>query len=91
MVSLERLKAVVSVPSDAAAIRLGQVVRLMVPALDGQTWEARVDRIIPILDERTRSLSLTAFFPDTISGQTSGPGLYPGMAVTAHVHLGDDP
>ena len=92
VVSLERLKAVVSVPqSDAAAIRPGQVVRLMVPALDGHVWEARVDRIVPILEERTRSLSLTAFFPNTISDLTRWPGLRPGMAVTAHVHLGNDP
>ncbi len=94
VVSLERLKVVVSVPqSDAAGIRLGQAVRLMVPALNGQAWEARVDRIVPTLEERTRSLSLTAFFPDQARGEAllTSAVLRPGMAVTAHVHLNDDP
>jgi RND family efflux transporter MFP subunit len=59
--------------SSAAAVRVGQTVTLTTEAFPGRTFEGRVIRIGPSLDEKTRAL--------TVEAQVANPNnqLRPGM------------
>ena len=64
---------------DLAKIRLGQKVLVGMDSYKGQVFEAAVTRIEPIVNERTRSITIEARFVQ------SPPTLYPHLSVEANV------
>lgn len=80
LVRLDPLRVRAEIPESAAAeVRAGQAVTLAVNAFPGRTFTARVVRIGPSLNERTRAL--------TIEAEVSNPQhlLRPGMLVRSQV------
>jgi membrane fusion protein (multidrug efflux system) len=74
------VRAVVAVPEvEAARVGVGQPVILTTEALPGRTFHGTVSRHSGALDERTRTLSLEADFPN------ADGLLRPGMYVNARI------
>lgn len=64
---------------DIAKIKLGQKILLILDSYKGQSFEAKVSKIIPIMNERTRSFTIEAEF-------TKKPNvLYPNQTVEANI------
>ncbi|GAB4093655.1 efflux RND transporter periplasmic adaptor subunit [Flaviaesturariibacter terrae] len=66
---------------DIAKVRLGQTVILTLDSYKGQVFEARISKIDPLMNERTRSFLVEAQF-------TKRPErLYPNLSVEANIVL----
>lgn len=75
IVDFESLQALVYLPEkDIAQLAVGQTVRLTAAAVSDRLYEARVERIAPIVDARTGTVKVTV----DVGGQ---PGLRPGLYV----------
>ncbi|HJU46086.1 MAG TPA: efflux RND transporter periplasmic adaptor subunit [Chitinophagaceae bacterium] len=64
---------------DIAKIKPGQKVALTMDSYKGQLFEASIMRIIPIMNERTRTFTVEAVFTN------SPPSLYPYLTVEANI------
>jgi len=64
---------------DIARIRPGQKVLLNLDSYKGQVFEARVTKINPAMNERTRSFTVEAGFV------TTPPALYPNLTTEANI------
>lgn len=66
---------------DISRIRLGQVVVLSMDSYKGEVFEAVIDKINPIMDERARAFTIEASFTKR------PPVLYPNLSVEANIVL----
>ena len=64
---------------DIAKIRLGQKVLVSMDSYKGQAFEAVVTKIDPIMNERSRSITIEAQFTK------SPPSLYPNLSVESNI------
>ncbi|MEJ8755597.1 HlyD family efflux transporter periplasmic adaptor subunit [Pontibacter sp. H259] len=64
---------------DIARIRTGQLVLLNLDSYKGQVFEAKVYKINPAMNERTRSFTIEATFV------TTPPALYPNLTTEANI------
>ncbi|MEO1510450.1 MAG: efflux RND transporter periplasmic adaptor subunit [Planctomycetota bacterium] len=86
LVSLERLRAVVSVTErDYTKLRIGQVATLSADAIEGRTFEATITRIAPVFDEASRQARIE------IEVDNRAALLKPGMFVRARLILEERP
>lgn len=75
LVDFNSIVARVHVPEkELSRLRLGQPVRISAPALGGETVEARVSLLSPVVDPKSGTIKATVKVPDH-------PGLRPGMYV----------
>jgi membrane fusion protein (multidrug efflux system) len=75
LVDFNSIVARVHVPEkELVRLRLGQPVRISAPALGGETVQARVSLLSPIVDPKSGTIKATVKVPDH-------PGLRPGMYV----------
>jgi membrane fusion protein, multidrug efflux system len=75
---LSRLRLVAAVPENlSSSVRPGLTVSFTVPALPGQTFNARVSRIARSLDAKTRTMSIELDVPNTRG--VLAPGMYPEL------------
>lgn len=66
---------------DISQIRLGQLVVLSLDSYKGEVYEAVIDKINPIMDERSRSFTIEASFTK------KPPVLYPNLSAEANIVL----
>jgi HlyD family secretion protein len=66
---------------DIAKIKLGQLVVINLDSYKGEVFEAVVDKINPIMDERSRAFTVEAKFT------RQPPALYPGLSAEANIIL----
>ena len=66
---------------DIALIKPGQEVRVSLEIEDGKVYSARITRIIPIMDERSRTFTVEALFDER------PPVLYPNLTAEASIVL----
>ncbi|MER3472065.1 MAG: RND transporter [Chitinophagaceae bacterium] len=64
---------------DIGKIRIGQKVLVSMDSYKGQTFEALIEKIDPIMNERSRSFKVDAAFT------TPPPTLYPNLTVEANI------
>lgn len=64
---------------DIAKIRIGQTVFITMDSYKGQVFEAVVDKINPMMDDRSRSFTIEAAFTKL------PPDLYPNLTVEANI------
>ncbi|PSL43104.1 multidrug efflux pump subunit AcrA (membrane-fusion protein) [Chitinophaga niastensis] len=64
---------------DIARIRLGQKVLITLDSYKGQAFEATVEKIYPIMNERSRSFTVDARFV------TQPPVIYPNLTLEANI------
>jgi HlyD family secretion protein len=64
---------------DIAKIRLGQKVLVSMDSYKGQVFEAKIQKIYPIMNDRTRSFTLEASFV------TQPAALYPNLTTEANI------
>ena len=81
------VRAVVGVPEvEAARIQAGQPVVLTFDALPGRAFKGIVSRHAGALDEKTRTLSVEADFPN--SDGALRPGMYASVKIGVELHRG---
>jgi RND family efflux transporter MFP subunit len=79
------VRAVVAVPEiEAARVGVGQPVILTTEALPGRTFQGTVSRHSGALDERTRTLSVEADFPNREG--VLRPGMYVNAKIGVELH-----
>ena len=64
---------------DIARMSIGQTVVLNMDSYKGKTFEAKITKINPLMNERSRSFTIEADFV------TQPPALYPNLTVEANV------
>jgi multidrug efflux pump subunit AcrA (membrane-fusion protein) len=64
---------------DIAKIKLGQTVLLTMDSYKGQMFEAKVSKIIPLMNERSKSFTVEAEFVK------QPPVLYPNLTAEANI------
>lgn len=64
---------------DITQVQMGQLVLLSLDSYGDDVFEARVSRVYPMMDARTRSFKVEAIF------EKSPPALFPNMTVEANV------
>lgn len=64
---------------DIAKIKPGQKALLTMDSYKNQVFEANITRIIPIMNDRTRTFTVEALFTD------APPSLYPNLTVEANI------
>ncbi|MHB1581982.1 MAG: efflux RND transporter periplasmic adaptor subunit [Acidithiobacillus sp.] len=62
-------------------VRIGDAVRLHLPAYPGKSWEGRLNFLYPTLDPKTRTVTARLSFPNP--GGTLRPGTYADATVLA--------
>lgn len=65
--------------TDITKIKLGQPVYIIMESYEGRTFDARVTKIYPIMNERTKSFTVLASFVQ------KPPTLYPNLSVEANI------
>ena len=66
---------------DVTSIRPGQTVKVVMDSYKGEVFEAVVTKVNPIMNERTKTLTVEADFV------TSPPSLYPNLTLEANIIL----
>jgi HlyD family secretion protein len=66
---------------DIAKIKIGQLVVINLDSYKGEVYEAMIDKINPIMDERSRAFTVEAKFT------RQPPALYPGLSAEANIIL----
>jgi HlyD family secretion protein len=66
---------------DVTSIRPGQSVKVVMDSYKGEVFEAVVTKVNPIMNERTKTLTVEADFV------TSPPALYPNLTLEANIIL----
>jgi len=85
IVDLSRVEVPVRLPASAAgAIRVGDEVRLTAEGAAARSWAARLDRIAPVADAQTRTITAYAVVEQPGADAASG-ALLPGRFLTAAV------
>ena len=64
---------------DIAQIRLGQKALISMDSYKGKVYEARITKINPIMNDRSRSFTVEAVFV------TQPPSLYPNLTVESNI------
>lgn len=66
---------------DIVKIKLGQIVYISLDSYKGKSFKARISKVYPIMNERTKTFTVEALFIDT------PPVLYPNLTVEANIVL----
>ena len=66
---------------DIRSVRVGQRVMVIMDSYSGETFPAEITRIVPLMDERSRTFRVVARFSDTT------PRLYPNLSAEANIVL----
>ncbi|WP_425639589.1 efflux RND transporter periplasmic adaptor subunit [Algoriphagus yeomjeoni] len=64
---------------DISKVKIGQVVSVSMDSFKGQTFEAEVSKVYPIMDTQTKSFKVEATFTKT------PPQLYPNLSLEANI------
>lgn len=67
--------------TEVTKIKLGQKVYITLESYENQTFEAKITKILPLMNERTRSFTVLAAFTKR------PPTLYPNLSVEANILL----
>ncbi|HNP32451.1 MAG TPA: efflux RND transporter periplasmic adaptor subunit [Flavobacterium sp.] len=65
--------------NDMVRVKLGQIIEVTMDSYKGKVFEATVDKIYPIMDERSRTFKIEAHFVNT------PPQLYPNLTAEANI------
>ena len=84
IVDFDSIVARVYVPErQLGRLAVGQPARVTAPALGGRSWQARVDRLSPVVDPRSGTVKVTVAIPRQ---EELRPGMYVDVALVTDVH-----
>ena len=84
IVDFDSIVARVYVPErQLGRLAVGQPARVIAPALGGQSWQGRVDRLSPVVDPKSGTVKVTVALPRQ---EDLRPGMYVDVALVTDVH-----